>query len=130
MIVDVSTSERVEVIDVTTDVTQAIPEDVDSGLCTVIVSHTTAGVIVNEHEPRLVADIEGFVEQLVPDDGNYRHDEIDNNADAHLRAMVLGESVTVPISDGDLALGTWQSILFVECDGPRTRQLEIVTISE
>ncbi|MFB6296418.1 MAG: secondary thiamine-phosphate synthase enzyme YjbQ [Halobacteriales archaeon] len=129
MPVDVSTSERVEVIDVTADISQAVPEDVGSGLCTVFVSHTTAGVLVNEHEPRLMSDIEGFVEQLVPEDGDYRHDEIDDNADAHLRAMVLGESVTVPISDGELALGTWQSILFVECDGPRTRQIEVVTVS-
>ena len=130
MPIDVSTSDRVEIINVTADVVQAIPKNVDSGICTVYVSHTTAGVIVNEHEPRLVADIEEFVEQFVPDDGTYRHDEIDNNAGAHLRAMLLGESVTVPVSDGELALGTWQSILFVECDGPRTRQIEVVTVPE
>lgn len=62
----------------------------------------------------------------MPSGEGYGHDEIDDNADAHLRAMLLGESVSVPVVDGDLALGTWQSVLVVDCDGPRTRSIEVV----
>jgi secondary thiamine-phosphate synthase enzyme len=62
----------------------------------------------------------------VPDDG-WRHDEIVDNADAHVWATLLGEHVAVPVVDGRLQLGTWQSVLFVECDGPRQRSLTVVT---
>ncbi|NEU56335.1 secondary thiamine-phosphate synthase enzyme YjbQ [Halorussus sp. MSC15.2] len=122
----VETDERTEVVDVTDRVAEAVPDDVGSGLCTVFVRHTTAGVVVQEAESGLLDDIAAFATELAPSDGDYRHDRIDDNADAHLRATVLGESVSVPIEDGELALGTWQSVLFVECDGPRTRRVEVV----
>jgi secondary thiamine-phosphate synthase enzyme len=122
----VETDERTQVVDVTERVANEVPADVESGVCTVFVRHTTAGVVVQEAESGLMADVEAFVDGLVPSDGDYRHDRIDDNADAHLRATVLGESVSVPVRDGDLALGTWQSVLFVECDGPRTRQIDVV----
>lgn len=125
MSIRVDTTERIDVVDVTSDVAGAIPAAYDRGVCTVFVPHTTAGVVVNEREARLLSDIEEALERLVPRDEAYDHDAIDDNADAHLRAMLLGESVSVPVVDGDLALGTWQSILFVECDGPRTRSLEV-----
>lgn len=60
---------------------------------------------------------------LVPKGKGYQHDQIDNNAHAHLRSVLLGSSVTIPIENGSLALGTWQSIFFVECDGPRRREV-------
>ena len=129
MTVQVRTDSRVDVVDVTEDVANAVPEGVERGLCTVFVPHTTAGVIVNEHEGGLLADVETTLEQLVPRASDYEHDRIDDNADAHLRAILLGESATVPIEDGNLALGTWQSILVVECDGPRTRRLRVTTVS-
>jgi secondary thiamine-phosphate synthase enzyme len=124
----VPTSERVDLIDVTEAVADEVPADLDSGLCHVFVQHTTAGVVVNEAEGRLLSDIEGTLADLVPQNGGYDHDQIDDNADGHLRALLLGESVTVPVEDGDLALGTWQSILLVECDGPQTRQLRVTTV--
>ena len=126
MQLDVRTSERVDVVDVTDRVAEAVPADLESGTCTVFVPHTTAGVVVNENERRLLSDLEDVLESLVPRDESYGHDSIDDNADAHLRATLLGESVTVPIADGELALGTWQSVLFVDCDGPRKRQLQVV----
>ncbi|UPW00573.1 secondary thiamine-phosphate synthase enzyme YjbQ [Halorussus gelatinilyticus] len=122
---DVETDRRTQVVDVTDRVAAEIPDDA-TGLCTVFVRHTTAGVVLQEAESGLLDDIEAFAEGLAPSDGDYRHDRIDDNADAHLRATVLGESVSVPVEDGELALGTWQSVLFVECDGPRTRQVEVV----
>ncbi|MDG5820543.1 secondary thiamine-phosphate synthase enzyme YjbQ [Natronococcus sp. A-GB7] len=130
MQLDVQTNERVDIVDVTADVADAIPTELEDGLCTAYVPHTTAGVIVNEHEDRLLSDIENALERLVPRGEGYAHDAIDDNADAHLRATLLGESVTVPVVDGELALGTWQAILFVDCDGPRRRRLRVTTVSK
>lgn len=126
MPVEVSTSERVEVVDVTDRMADQVPDDAD-GLATVFAEHTTAGVTVNEAESRLLDDVEAALEQLIPTDGGWAHDDIDDNADAHLRAMLVGNGPTVPVADGDLALGTWQSVLLVECDGPRTRTLRVAT---
>ncbi|MEF8780650.1 MAG: secondary thiamine-phosphate synthase enzyme YjbQ [Haloferacaceae archaeon] len=110
--------------DVTDRVEGVLPADAD-GVATVFVRHTTAGVVVNEPESGLLGDVESFLSELVPDEG-WSHDRIDDNADAHLRAMLLGESVTVPVRDGELALGTWQAVLLVECDGPRSRTVDVV----
>lgn len=129
MALQVDTTERIDVVDVTSDVASALPAEVDRGVCTVFVPHTTAGVVVNERETRLLSDLEEALERLVPREEAYAHNAIDDNADAHLRAMLLGASVSIPVVDGDLALGTWQSILLVECDGPRTRSLEVTVTS-
>lgn len=120
----VETDGRTAVHDLTNRVTAVLPPDAE-GVATVFVRHTTAGVVVNEAEERLLSDVETFVDDHVPDAG-WDHDEIDDNADAHLRALLLGESVTVPVADGELDLGTWQSVLLVECDGPRTREVDVV----
>lgn len=125
---EVHTDERVDVRDVTADVAEAVPDGAD-GVCTVFVQHTTAGVVVNESERRLLADVTDALERLIPRDGGYEHDELDGNADAHLRSMLLGSSVSIPVEDGELALGRWQSVLFIECDGPQTRSLR-VTVTE
>ena len=127
MPVQVETGERVEVRDVTDEVAATVPDDVDRGVCTVYCPHTTAGVVVNEAERGLLRDLEAALERLVPRGAGYDHDAVDDNADAHLRATLLGESVSVPVADGALALGTWQSVLLVEGDGPRRRRLEVVT---
>jgi secondary thiamine-phosphate synthase enzyme len=120
-----STDEGTELLDVTDRVADGI-SDQATGICTVFVEHTTAGVVVQEAEARLLDDLEEALAALVPDDG-WRHDEIDDNAAAHVRATLLGEHVTVPVSDGTLDLGTWQSVLFVECDGPRRRSVTVIT---
>jgi len=120
----VSTDEPTQAVDVTDEVATALPDDAD-GTCTVFVEHTTAGVVVQEAESRLLTDIERAVDGLVPDEG-WRHDEIDDNADSHLRAMLLGEHVTIPVAKGELDLGTWQSVVFVECDGPRRRTVRVI----
>lgn len=119
----VSTDDRLTVVDVTDRVAAAVPEDA-SGTITVYVEHTTAGVTINEAESGLLADLRTFLDGLVPDDG-WEHDRIDDNADSHLRALLLGPSVTVPVVDGSLAVGRWQSVLLVECDGPRERTVRV-----
>jgi secondary thiamine-phosphate synthase enzyme len=125
----VETSERVSVEDVTDAVQQRVPTEIGQGLCTVYVPHTTAGVTVNEAEAGLLEDVESVLASLVPADGGYAHDDVDDNADAHLRSMLLGSSVTIPVTTGELNLGTWQSVLFFEGDGPRRRTVEMSVIA-
>lgn len=128
MTIEVSTTERVDIVDITTEITDTIPSGVNDGLCTVFVPHTTAGIVINENEERLLDDLQWGLDRLVPADEDYAHNTVDDNADAHLRAMLLGESANVPVVDGELALGRWQSVLFVECDGPRTRQVTVTIL--
>jgi len=113
-----------DVIDITERVRDAIPDDAE-GTCTVFVRHTTAGITVNEAEPRLLGDLGDALGGLVPDSG-WDHDELDGNADAHVRAMLVGPSETIPVRDGGLDMGTWQSVLLVDCDGPRERAVDVV----
>jgi secondary thiamine-phosphate synthase enzyme len=120
----VETERRLQVLDVTDRVEAALPADA-TGTCTVFVRHTTCGVVVNEAESRLLGDVETFLRETVADEG-WAHDELDGNADSHLRALLLGNSAQLPVVDGDLALGRWQSVLLVECDGPRERTLRVV----
>lgn len=120
----ISTEDRLGVIDVTDHVTGAVPSDA-TGTVTIFSEHTTTGITVNESEPRLLEDFEQALSELVADSG-WRHDELDGNADSHIRSLLVGPSVTVPVVDGELQLGTWQSVLFVECDGPRTRTVSVV----
>ncbi|WP_096391659.1 secondary thiamine-phosphate synthase enzyme YjbQ [Halopenitus persicus] len=124
MTFSIETDGPTAVHDVTDRVEAAVPADAD-GLVTVFVRHTTAGVVVNEPESRLLDDLEAFLEELVSEEG-WKHDRLDGNADAHLRATLLGESVTVPVSDGALDLGRWQAVLLVDCDGPRTRSIDVL----
>lgn len=125
---EVETKERRQVIDITDRVRGAVPDGA-TGVCTVFVRHTTAGVVINENENRLIRDIEGVLGDLVPDEG-HDHDTLDGNADSHLRATLVGSDVSVPVENGTLALGTWQSVLFVECDGPRTREVVVEVSGE
>jgi secondary thiamine-phosphate synthase enzyme len=90
MAIEVSTTERIDIVDITTKVAEAIPADVSTGVCLVFIPHTTAGVVLNENEHRLLNDITRAVENLVPPDEDYEHDAIDDNAVAHLQATVLG----------------------------------------
>jgi len=120
----VSTDERLTVLDVTNRVERAVPDGA-SGTVTAFVEHTTAGIAVNEAESRLLADFEDALASMVPD-GGWAHDDIDDNADAHVRSLLIGPGETVPVEAGSLALGTWQSVLLVECDGPRTRTVRVV----
>jgi len=119
----VDTDGPTAVRDVTDRVAAALPAGA-AGLATVFVRHTTAGLLVNEPEPRLLSDFEAFLEDAVPD-GGWRHDEVDDNADAHLRAGLLGSGVTVPVAGGEPDLGRWQAVLLAECDGPRTRTVDV-----
>jgi secondary thiamine-phosphate synthase enzyme len=126
--ITVKTRRRCEFIDITSEVARAVKEsDVDDGFALVYVPHTTAGVTINENaDPDVVADVIDVLERLVPPGAGYRHRE--GNADSHVKASMMGSSVTVPVAGGTPALGTWQGIYFTEFDGPRTRRTIIEVI--
>jgi len=127
----ISTHRRVEVQDITDQVRASYPPDPGrNGLIVVICEHSTAGLCVNEAEPGLMKDIEGWLERLVPASGSFAHNTVDDNADAHLRAILLGHSVCVPLVNGTLGLGRWQRVLFVELDGPRKRRVWVKLVED
>jgi secondary thiamine-phosphate synthase enzyme len=129
--IEIGTKESTELIDITREVKGIVSRSsVKSGLCVIFTKHTTTGIIINENETGLRSDILNLLNELVPTGKGYLHDQIDSNAHSHLRAVVLGSSETIPIENGTLALGTWQSVLFVECDGPRRREVFVMVIAE
>ncbi|MEM2244762.1 MAG: secondary thiamine-phosphate synthase enzyme YjbQ [Archaeoglobaceae archaeon] len=120
--IEVKTRQRTEIVDITEEVEKLLEGE---GVALVFTPHTTASIILNEAEGRLLEDIVSTMDKIVPRNSNYRHNEIDNNADAHIKASLLGNSVILPFRDGKLQLGTWQRVLFVEFDGPRTRKVYV-----
>ena len=126
---DIETTTRTELIDITDRVRAAVQESgIREGICVISTRHTTSSIIINENERGLRNDILGMLENVIPENKGYAHDQIDNNAHSHLRAVLLGMSETIPVEDGHLILGTWQRIFFVELDGPRKRSVNIKII--
>lgn len=127
---DVKTHSRVDFLDITDRVNDAVKESgVEDGICVVYVPHTTAGVTINEHaDPDVVADIASQLDLIVPQRGGYRHSE--GNSAAHIKATLVGASATVFIQYGELAMGTWQGIFFCEFDGPRNRRVVLKVIAD
>jgi secondary thiamine-phosphate synthase enzyme len=122
--IDIETRKSIEVVDITSQVQKAVEESkLESGLCLVFTLHTTTGVAINEGESGLIQDILNLMKNLVPPGAGYMHDRSDGNAHAHLQAVLLGNSATIPVERGRLILGTWQRILFLELDGPRHRRV-------
>ncbi len=121
----IHTTARVAMMDVTAQVQQALSASgAAAGLCHVFVPHTTAGITLNENaDPAVQRDILASLERLVPASGDYAHGE--GNSPAHVKASMMGSSVTVPVRDGRLLLGRWQGITFCEFDGPRQRSLVV-----
>jgi len=117
----VSTRQRIQVIDITEQVTEA--RRVDDGCIVLHVPHTTAALALNENESNLKSDMEKFYSSIAK--GSWGHNSIDNNAEAHLTSTALNSSITIPVEKGKIILGRWQSILFVELDGPRERKVYI-----
>ncbi len=116
----IKTSKRNELIDITSQV-QEVVEEVNEGVVTVFVPHTTTGITINENaDPDVPRDILKKLAELIPQRDNYSH--MEGNSDAHIKASLFGSSVRVIVKDGQLLLGTWQSIFFCEFDGPRTRK--------
>ena len=125
----ISTSRQTEFLDITREVEEVILNaQVPDGLALVYCPHTTAGITINEGaDPSVQEDIQRILNQMVPFQGPYRHGE--GNSAAHIKASLIGSSVSVMIENGCLILGHWQSLFFCEFDGPRTRKVLIKIIS-
>ncbi|RKZ25070.1 YjbQ family protein [bacterium] len=121
--ISIETRRREEFRDITAEVQRVVEESgVEEGTCLVYVPHTTAGVTINENaDPSVKKDIITTLAKLVPYHANYSH--LEGNADAHIKSVLVGQSVTIPVSGGRLMLGTWQGIFFCEFDGPRRRRV-------
>lgn len=121
------------------DITALVREGVEGsgindGIVVITSRHTTTAITINENEPRLLEDVRSFLERLVPSRDKYLHNDIHlrdcppdepENAHSHIAAMLLGSSEAIPISAGEPALGTWQSVMLVELDGPRERTVSL-----
>jgi secondary thiamine-phosphate synthase enzyme len=124
------TDRRTQVLDITDDVRAAV-SGAEGGAVLVFVPHTTAGVTINEHaDPAVARDLERALERIVGDGWGWEHVEAgEENAPSHVRAVLAGPQVLVPLREGRLALGTWQGIFFCEFDGPRTRKVYVSTLA-
>jgi len=124
----VSTNERTRFVDITSQVQSAVNDaGLHDGAVIVFVPHTTAGITINENaDPTVQRDILNHLDKAVPQSGDYRHAE--GNSPAHIKASMMGSSVTALVTGGKLELGTWQGIYFCEFDGPRSRKVWIRTI--
>jgi secondary thiamine-phosphate synthase enzyme len=126
------TRERLELFDITKDLNEVIRKNgMKAGLILVQSLHTTTAVFINEFQQALLEDIKTFLERMVGRMDYWRHNDPKlsecnrQNADAHLRAMVLGHTISVPVQNGAMALGGWQSIILAELDGPRERSIHV-----
>ena len=125
--IEVKSRRRDELIDLTARINREIQSSgLQTGLCHVSVLHTTASLVINENEPGLLGDLLKTMDRLVPVDPAYAHP--DGNGHAHIKAALLGSAQTLPINEGRLQLGTWQSVLLVEFDGPRERTIAVSLI--
>ena len=126
--IDLTTQHQMQLIDVTSHVRNHLRDTgVQEGLALVYTPHTTAAVTINENaDPDVVRDLITGLNKLVPFNDNYRH--VEGNSAAHIKSTLVGASETVPVTNSELVLGTWQGIYFCEFDGPRRRRLHIQII--
>ncbi len=128
----VQTDQRFEVVDLTSRVMDYVRRfNIREGLVNLWSMHTTCALFINEFQTALLSDIKRFLEQMVARDAEWMHNDPNHsdcdraNADSHLRTMLLGHSLTLQVSGGEVVLGQWQRILLAELDGPRARSLRI-----
>ncbi len=128
MIININTNKREEFVDITDKIAQIIKKNsIEKGIVYIFVKHTTAGITINENaDPDVVKDIIKTMDEVIPYKNNYSHAE--GNSHAHIKASLLGLSVSVPFNNKEMLLGTWQSIYFCEFDGPRKRKVVISLI--
>ena len=128
-ILDIKTTQRVELLDITSMVNDLILKSaVKNGLCSLFVPHTTAGVTINENaDPSVKVDITEKFNSLIPAHDNYTH--IEGNADSHIKSTIVGQTTNLIIDNSRIVIGTWQGIFFCEFDGPRNRKIYVKIIN-
>ena len=126
----ISTTKKHQIIDISKEIEKIVKESkVKDGLCVLYTQHATCAIIINENYDKAVQeDILNKLNGLIPDNAGYKHDRIDNNAAAHIKAAIIGPSESIPIKNGELQLGTWQSPALIEFDGPRSDRTIVVEI--
>jgi secondary thiamine-phosphate synthase enzyme len=131
----IDTADRVQVVDLTDRVMALVHGfGIREGTANLFSMHTTCTVFINEFQAALVADVKRFLEHVVDVDAAWLHNDPAHsdcdrmNADAHLRAMLLGHSLTLQVSGGEVVLGQWQRVLMAELDGPRSRSLRLMVM--
>lgn len=126
----VRTDQRTQFVVIDHLLQQAISKsNIQNGICTIFIPHTTAAVTINENaDPDVVRDILKEIEKIIPFQDNYAH--MEGNSAAHIKSSLFGASQTVIIENGRPAFGTWQSLYFCEFDGPRTRKVWFSLVSE
>ncbi|MDZ7374810.1 MAG: secondary thiamine-phosphate synthase enzyme YjbQ [candidate division KSB1 bacterium] len=127
-----NTRQRREYVNITPEVEKAVAEaGVKEGIVLVAAMHITAGVYVNDAEEGLIQDIDEWLEQLAPSGKNYRHHRTgETNGDAHLKNLLVGHEVILPVTEGRLDLGPWQQVYYAEFDGRRRKRLVIKVLGE
>ena len=125
----INTNKNFEIIDITSKVNDLI--DVENGIVSIFSRHSTSAIVVNENESGLLSDLEFTLDNLIDEKFSYEHDRIDNNARSHLKSFILSSSECLPIKNNRLDLGTWQSVFFIELDGPRhNRQISLTMMGD
>jgi secondary thiamine-phosphate synthase enzyme len=123
-----------DVIDITGQTSKALEEsNLEDGIVTVFISGSTAAITTIEYEPGLIQDFPSMLSRIVPKDNEYQHDNTwhDGNGHSHVKASLIGPSMTIPFKDGNLMLGTWQQIVLLETDTrPRERKIILQIIGE
>ena len=128
--INVKSRARTELIDITENIQELLKEaGIASGIVYLYVPHTTAAVTINEGaDPSVQRDILTLMNRMIPFDGDYLHKE--GNSSAHIKASLIGASLSVMIDEGRLVLGTWQSVFFCEFDGPRHRRVAVKILND
>lgn len=119
----IKSNKRIEAIDITSYTINTIKTlGIKNGVLILYVPHTTAGIIINENsDPNVIEDILNRLNELVPEKSVYKH--LEGNADSHIKSSITSSSVILIIENGEIMLGTWQGIFFLEFDGPRERKV-------
>lgn len=127
-----NTARRREYINITDKVASALMKSgISEGMVLVSAMHITAGVYVNDAESGLIADIDEWLEKIAPSGQNYRHHRTgEDNGDAHLKNLLVGHQVLLPVTEGRLDLGPWQQVYYAEFDGQRKKRVIIKIIGE
>lgn len=125
MTLDIKTTAKREVIDITDEVQKSL--SADSGLVSIFIKHTTAAITTADLDPGTDLDFLDFLKAITPNPptGGWRHPHDPSHAPDHMLASLIGPDVSVPFANGKLLLGTWQRVILVELDGPRERQIEL-----
>jgi secondary thiamine-phosphate synthase enzyme len=138
--ITLQTGEGIQIYNLTESLNEEVTNSgIKDGMVNIISRHTTTALAVNEYEPRLLDDLRSFFQELAPPDKPYKHNDIHlrdchsdepKNAHSHILAMLLSSNESIPLVNGRLLLGTWQSVLLFELDGPKQRKVGVQIIGQ